>query len=127
MKIKNKTILDFAGLTLGDKRLPVRVSFALSVNAEAVNGALKAFNEQRNALIEKCARKNKEGNIIAEENGTYKIEDVERWNEEYKELSETEVEVAVTTIKMKDLAKCDEEGFDGLTLAEISALRFMIE
>lgn len=127
MKIKNKTILDFAGLAIGDKHLPVKVSFALSVNAEAVNGALKAFNEHRRAMIEKYAKKGADGELVVKENGTYDIEDVENWNKEYNELLEAEVEVAITTINMEELKKCDEGGFDDLNLAEINMMRFMIE
>lgn len=127
MKIKNKTILDFAGLKLGGKHLPVKVAFAISTNAEAIGGALKAYNEQRNAMIEKYVKKDKKGNPVIKENGTYDIKDEEAWNKEIDELLDAEAEVAITTIKMKDLAKCDEGGFDSLNLAEISMLRFMIE
>lgn len=127
MKITNKTILNFANLQLGGKHLPVKVAFAISTNAEAIGGALKAYNEQRNAMIEKYVEKDKKGNPVIKENGTYDIKDEEAWNKEIDELLDAEAEVAVTTIKMKDLAKCDEAGFDSLNLSEISMLRFMVE
>ena len=127
MKIKNKDILEFASLKLGDKHLPVKVAFAISVNAEAANGALKAFNEQRTTMIEKYAKKNEKGEPMIAKNGMYESDKKEEWNEEYEELLNAEAEIAVSTIKMKDLLKCDESGFDSLSLSEIALLRFMIE
>ena len=127
MKIKNREILNFAELRLGDKHLPVKVAFAIASNAEAVNGVLKAYREQREALVNKYATKAKDGELEVKEDGTLEIKDIAGWSKDIEELLEAEAEVSVTKIKVEDLAKCDDEGFDSLSLAEISVMRFMVE
>ena len=127
MKLKNKTILDFAGLSFGDKHFPVKIAFAIAVNAEAIESALKAYNKQRAELIEKSVRKDENGDFMIREDGSYDIIDIETWNRDIKELLEAEAEVNITTITMDDLKKCDEGEFDSLSVAEVSLMRFMVE
>lgn len=128
MKIKNQDILNFVSTSFVEKRLPVRVAYAISVNLSEAQAAVKAYDEQRKVLLKKYAVVGEDGEPIIE-NGTYKINDekLEKWNEEIKELLETETEMNVTTFSLDDLAKCDGPDFDNLTISEITILKFMIK
>lgn len=126
MKVTNQEILNFAALQLKTKRLPVRVAYAISVNAAEAEAKIKAYDEQRKALLEQHAVKDENGEPVIE-NGNYKVVDPVDWNVDIQELLDTEAEMNVTTFSLDDLAKCDEPGFDTLSVAEITAMKFMIK
>lgn len=126
MKLTNDTIIKFANSPFGGKHLPVKLAYAIAANAEAVAGALKAYNEARQKLVEQFAKKDEEGNLLVEDE-QYVIDDNDGWNEAVRELFEAEAEVNVTTVSLKELAKCDESEFDSLTVAEMAVLNFMIK
>lgn len=126
MKIKNRELINFVNSQLGNKHLPVRVMFAISANAEEADGKLKAYEESRKKLIDKHARKDENGEPVVE--GTdYVFNDQDKWTEDIQELLNIEVDVNIITVKLEDIAKCDEAEFDSLTVNEISVIRFMIE
>lgn len=125
MKIKNREILNFANTHFGDKHLPVKISFAISKNAEAVAGALKAYEETRKSRLEKYAKKDEDGKPVVKD-GNYVIEDLEKWSEEIRELLDTETEVMIQEVSIDEFAKCDDPCFDTLSVAEMSILKFMI-
>lgn len=126
MKIKNRDILRFANSAFGGKHWPVKLAFAISVNSEAVAAPLKAFDESRKKLAEEYAEKDADGKAVIEDN-QYKIKDPVAFSEAYNELEEMEAEVNITTVKMKDIAKCDEPGFDTMSVSEMAVLKFMVE
>lgn len=126
MKLTNETILRFANSAFGGKHLPVKLAYAISVNAEAVSGALKAYNEARQKLVEQYAKKDEDGNTLIE-NEQYDIDDTDGWNEAVRELFGAEAEVNITTVTIEELARCDEPEFDSLTVAEMAILNFMIK
>lgn len=125
MKIKNQDILNFASVKFAEKHLPVKLAFAIATNAEAMNGAVKAFESKRIELLKHYAEKDGTGNPVIEDD-SYKLKDVVGFVKEFEELKETEAEIAVTTVSTEILEKCDEEGFDKLTVREMSILKFMI-
>lgn len=126
MKIRNQEILNFLSIKFGEKHLPIRVAYAIAVNVEEAAKKIKAYDELRIKLLEKYAEKDEEGKAIIEDD-QYKVTDMEKFNEEFTELKETEVDMNVTTVSLDDLAKCDNPEFDSLTVPEISILSFMIE
>ena len=126
MKLTNQEILNFLNYGIVNKKLPVRVGYAVSVNTEEFSSKVKAYEKQREILLEKYAEKDEKGKP-AVEGAQYKIKDAENWNKDVKELLETETEVNVTTCTLDDLAKCDSSDFDSLTVLELSVLKFMIE
>lgn len=126
MKVTNQEILNFAALQMKTKHLPVRVAYAISVNAVEAEAKIKAYDEQRKALLQQHADKDENGKPIIE-NGNYKVADPVRWNADIQELLEAEAEMNVTTFPLDDLAKCDGPDFDSLSVAEITAMKFMIE
>lgn len=126
MKITNQEVLNFAGTSFGSKHLPVRISYAISKNADAIAGALKAYEETRKNLLERFAKKDEEGKAVIE-NGNYVIDDMEQFAKEMNELLTVETEVIVQEVSIDEFAKCDEAGFDRLTVSEMAILKFMIK
>lgn len=125
MKIKNQDILNFATIKFAEKHLPVKLAFAIAANAEAMNGALKAFETNRIELLKRYSEKDGEGNPVIEDD-SYKLADAAEYAKELGELAETEAEITVTTVDAEILEKCDEDGFDKLTVRELTILKFMI-
>ena len=126
MKIKNQEIVNFANTILGDKHLPVRISYAIHKNAASIEPALKAYDEVRKKLIEQYAEKDGEGKpIIAD--GKYIIENAEAFNADMAELNTEEVEIEVHKVSVSEFEKLDDPKFDALTVSEMAILNFMIE
>lgn len=125
MKLQNKKILEFANVNFAGKKLPVKLAYALSVNVEAVKPALTAYNEQRQKIVEKYAKKDEEGKPLTD-NGCYIFDDIAGWNDSISELLEAEAEVNVTTVSIDDLEKCDDPSFDKFSVIELAAINFMI-
>lgn len=126
MKLTNETILKFANTSFGEKHLPVKLAYAIGVNAEAIAGALKAYDGARYKLIEQFVKKDENGNLHIQDE-QYVIEDTDSWNKAIKELFEAEAEVNITTVSIEELTRCDEPDFDSLTVAEMAILNFMIK
>lgn len=126
MKITNQEIIKFANMMLGDKRLPVKIAFAIHKNARVFEPAMKAYSETRKTLIEQYAKKDEEGNPIIE-NDEYTIIGVEQFNADMEELLTEEIEVEVHKVHADEFAKLDDPKYDALTVSEMSILNFMIE
>lgn len=126
MKIKNQEILDFAGMRLGDKRLPVKISYAIHKNAAAIEPILKAYDETRKSLIEQYAEKGEDGKPIIEDNKVT-IGEPEAFNADMAELLDEETEVEIHKVSIAEFDKLDDPKFDALTVSEMSILNFMIE
>ncbi len=125
MKMKNQEILNFANTSFGSKHLPIKIAYAISKNADAVTGALKAYEECRKKCLEQYAKKDEDGKAIIE-NGNYVIEDMKQFSKEISELLAMETEVVIQEVSIDEFAKCDETGFDKLTVEEMSILKFMV-
>lgn len=126
MKMKNQDIINFAGVTLGGKHLPVKISYAIHKNAAAIEPALKAYDEVRKSLVEQYAEKDEDGKPIIED-GKYTIKDVEAFNADMTDLLAEETEVAIHTVKIDEFDKLDDPKFDALTVSEMAILNFMIK
>lgn len=126
MKLTNQQILNFINSDISAKKLPVKLAYAISVNFSNVAPAIRAYNEQRNKLIDKYAKKDDDGKPLAE-NGLYLFEDRTGWDKSVTELLGIEAEVNITQVPEKVLEKCDSPEFDTLTVTELSAIQFMIK
>ncbi|MCB6992443.1 hypothetical protein LI177_02955 [bacterium 210820-DFI.6.37] len=126
MKLTNDKIINFLNLEISKKRLPIRLAYAISVNAAAIAPAVEAYNKQRKELLEKYAEKDEDGNLVARD-GQYKIVDPEGWNRDIMELLSAEAEVNISSVPVEVLEKCDEPQFYNLSIDELNAINFMIE
>ena len=125
MKITNHEILNFIQLKIGEKKLPVQLSYAISVNLAKLKPIIDVYNEHRMKLVMEHCKKDEYGNPLIEDD-CYLFEDVAGWNRAIMELNLTEVEVDLTTVPIEVLAKCDEGSFDSLSVNEVNAMGFMI-
>lgn len=110
-KLSNAQIVEFinAASSLRDKRLPIKLSFALKYNLKLAIEAYKAYDEARNELL-----KTQKENPAA-------------FNQAIGELLSEEVELAVKTVPMEVIELTDTAEYDTLTFGELNAIDFMIE
>ncbi|MGL4571976.1 MAG: hypothetical protein ACRCVJ_13025 [Clostridium sp.] len=89
--------------------LNIKVSYAIAKNVDRVERELKVYNTEKQKLIDKYGVKDKDGNIIVNENGTIDIAEdkVEQWNLDANELLAIESDVDIHLINPEDLYKCD--------------------
>jgi hypothetical protein len=126
MKLTNRKLIDIANVPLGQKYLPTKLSFAIAANVEEASKKIKIYDAERIKLAEKFCKRDENGDPVIEDN-KYVFEVVIAWDKAVQELLDTEIEVAMTTVSFDDVARCDEPGFDKLTVSELALIRFMIE
>lgn len=128
MKLKNKDILKFVnGCTaLREKKLPVRLGYAIKKNLGSVSDAANAYNTERCALISRYAEKDNNGHSLIEE-GRYRIKDKENFEKDLNELLEIETEVNIHQVTLEEIEKCEDPRYDALTVADLEALEVMTE
>ena len=125
MKLQNKDILNFYTADFTGKRLPLKLSFALKLNKDVLQGPAEAYDLQRKELVEKYAVKDRDGNPIIEDNN-YTVNDREALMRDMNELLNMDIEANIKAIDLDTLEKCDLPEFDTLTVDEIEAIYFMI-
>lgn len=95
---------------LKDKRLPIKVLFAIKNNINAVGDQLKAYEECRQILVDTTTDPVEQAKAMSEllNDGT-----------DYSNIK---------MLTLEDIEKIDtSDAYDTLTLAELEALEFMIE
>lgn len=125
--------LSFLG-KLGEYVLPSRLGFAISVNYEELSRWQKHIEKERIKLLEGYADRDDDGEIIMDrddkgnENYHLSEENLKLFAKEYGEFLETEVDVDLRMVDEDVLWQCDENPkYRGLTVGELSALRFMVK
>lgn len=116
--------------TIGGKRLPVKVGFAISKNIGILEGVWKPYEKERQKLIDTYAAVDEDGKKITKKvngNEQYVFIDEKAHNEEMRALFDVENEI--DNIHMIDLSELEYESdrYDVLTVNEIKALDFMIK
>lgn len=101
---------------LKDKKLPMKLAFALKLNYEKLQPYANAYNDQ-----------------LSEIRGKYEVEKwknpSENQNDFLKEVSElldTEINCDVQKIDFKVLERCEHAQFDKLTVGELEVIDFMV-
>ncbi len=128
MKMQNKEIVGFLNtcVSMKNKSLPVRLAYAIKKNVAAVQEAASAYTAEREELIRRYAKKDKNGEIMTEDD-CYIMEDKERFGEDMSELLNIETEVEIHTVSISVVEKCDEDSkYDSLTMAELDVIDFML-
>lgn len=123
-KLTNKEILDKVNM-LGDisnRKLPVKVSYALAKNISKIENELKHYNNERTKIVDKYCERDEKDNLKIE-NGNYVIkeDEIENWNKDMKDLQDIVVEIDVHTFRLEEL-----NGYD-MTASEMMCIDFMIE
>lgn len=128
MKLKNKHIVVFLNTyeEMKGKKLPVKFGYAVKKNASALKDAAVAYTAERKEILDRYAKKDKNGKNIVE-NNCYVISDQEEYAKEIEELLEIETEAEIQKVSEEIIEKCDDPRYDPLTLEELAALEFMAE
>ncbi len=123
MKLTNKALLNSISnlRVLSKKQLPVKVSYAIAKNISKIEKELTIYEIERQKLIDKYAKKDNEGKVVADNNGQIKFKDKENWEKDINELLDIEVEIEFHKFNIKHL-----EGRE-ISPAELIALEHMIE
>ena len=116
-------ILNFVNgcASLREKRLPVKLGYAIKKNLAAVSDAANAYDAERQELLEKYAAKGEDGKFLVE-NGQYSIEDKEGFAKDLDELLAIEIEVGIHTVSEEEIEKCDDPRYDALTAVSYTHL-----
>lgn len=122
-------------LQLADKRLPVKLAFAISRNLTKLAPEVEMIEKQREKLCEEFAE-SKDGKPVMIESvidgqkmSGYKIaeERSEDFQAQIKDLFDTEVAVDIMTVDPAVLDLLDSDRYDPLTPAQLAGIEWMIE
>lgn len=132
MKIKLGNIEDDlkAINCLGEKKLPIKLSYTLSKNVKKLIEEYELMNVQRVKILEKnCIRDKNDKPVLDKSNAYTYPDEATKMNmlNELQELFDTETDIDIIKIPYETLEVCDGEKFDVLTVREISGLDFMME
>lgn len=112
MKISNIQAVTFVNTVsaLKNKHLPMKVMFAINYNLNLLMNQIKSYEDARKELMGE---------------GT---EQELMMNPEFHKLLDESVEQPIKTVKADDFDKFDtDKRFDKLSLAELSAIEFIID
>lgn len=101
---------------LKDKKLPIKLAFALKLNYEKLQPCANAYNEQLSEIKEKYGM----------EKCKNPTENQKEFLNEVKELLDTEIDCDVQKIDIEVIERCEQAQFDKLTVGELEAIDFMI-
>ncbi len=128
MKMRNSEIVVFLNTCadLRQKRLPVRLAYAIKKNMAAVQEAASAYMSEREELVARYAKKDETGKYLEKDN-CYIMDDKAGFEKDMEELLEIETEVKIHNVFLEEVEKCDEDPkYDALTMAELDVIDFML-
>lgn len=103
-----------------EEKLPIKTSYWLTRDADKMTSELKVFETSRQKLLDTYALKDKNGEkILAEDKQSYKMQDIQKFQEEFSKLAETEIDVDLKTFKLSDFGKVDISVSDMVKLKPI--------
>lgn len=113
---------------LTKKKLPVRISYALSRNVERLKSEYELYEKGRLELVNKYCEKDEQGQPIIEGNH-FKFEgtNMQEFNNEFQEYLTTEIDFNVYKVDESELFKLEDERYDVLTGEELGVLQFIIK
>ena len=104
---------------LAEKPMRVKLAAKMLRLADDLQKESEYINKQRNTIIEKYGKKDENGELIIENgNITFEGENAEKVQQEFKDLSEFEVEITDRNITEQDLIDNNIE----LTMSQLAAL-----
>ena len=108
------------------KKLPIKLSYAISKNMTTLEDEAKVIDDNRIKLAQTYAEKNEDESpkVI---NNSYVIDDIESFNKELSEYYKTETDIDICKVNSSILDKLDDPKYDVLSPSEIMTLQFMLE
>lgn len=127
MTLKEVTTKHAALMGLAGKKLPIKISYAVTKNLIKLEEEAKLIEKNRLELAEQYAEKGEDGKAKLEENSYVLGDNRDSFLKEYAEYLETETEIEVRKISVAELEKLEDVRYDVLSLAELAAMEFMLE
>ena len=105
MKLSNERLVNSVGVLskLTNLELPIKLSYAFSKNITKIDAELKAYNIEREKLLNKYGEKDEEGKLKLSEKGEVNILDIENFNKEIAELLQCESEIDIHLIDLESI------------------------
>lgn len=105
MKLSNERLVNSVGVLskLTNLELPLKLSYAFSKNITKIDAELKAYNIEREKLLNKYGEKDEEGKLKLSEKGEVNILDRENFNKEIAELLQCESEIDIHLIDLESI------------------------
>ena len=111
------------------KKLPFKISYAISKNMAGIEQENQIIESNRIKLIEMYADKDETGKAVIN-NGEYHIsEEIQpAFANEYNEFMDTQTEVLkdISKINISEFDKLEDSRYDALSAADMTVLSFMI-
>lgn len=132
MKMKNIEVINTLQTlaALAEKRLPVKVSYAVARNISEMQRISADIEKERQKLIQEFAVLGNDGQPRTKKNedgqDAYELRDEAAYKEEYIQLLEAENDFEPHYISEAEL-ETQSEKYDVLTVAEMMTLAFMIQ
>ncbi len=105
MKLSNEILVNSVGVLskLTNLELPIKLSYAFSKNITKIDAELKAYNMEREKLLNKYGEKDEEGKLKLSEKGEVNILDRENFNKDVAELLKCESEIDIHLIDLESI------------------------
>lgn len=105
MKLSNERLVNSVGVLskLTNLELNIKLSYAFSKNITKIDAELKAYNIEREKLLNKYGEKDEEGKLKLSEKGEVNILDMENFNKEIAELLQCESEIDIHLIDLESI------------------------
>lgn len=120
-------------LSIADKKLPVKLAYAISKNIAKLEAERKTSEAERIKLCERYAKKDENGEFVltksvidGQQVSGYQIEDEAEFAKQLQELLALEVEIDLMQVPISVLDQLDSDRYDPLTPAQIHDLTWMI-
>ncbi|RZT02898.1 hypothetical protein [Cuneatibacter caecimuris] len=132
MKMKNIEVINTLQTlaALAEKRLPVKVSYAVARNISELQKISADIEKERQKLIQEYAVLGDDGKPRTKKNedgqDAYELRDEAAYKEEYVQLLEAENDFEPHYISEAEL-ESQSDRYDVLTVAEMMSLAFMIQ
>lgn len=112
---------------LGNKKLPIKLSYAVGKNILKLQEEVNSIEEARIKLVQQYAEKDENGSFKMKD-GHYDVgENEQKLNKEFIEFLNTETDIDIKTVLAEIVENMEDARFDALTPAELIALDFMLE
>ena len=108
-----------------NKKLPIKMSLILIRNSKKLEEVVKDIENKRFEIISQYADKDQNGRVLNED-GQFKVSNnLTDFENDLKELFNTQINIQFDTLSMEDIQKCDNEKYDSLTMEEVDALQYI--
>lgn len=131
MKIKLGRLRELTGslYPMQKKTFPVKISYAIMRNIEALEKEFSSFEKQRIELCKTYANKDSDRNPVIKD-GAYDIPDdvKEEFRKELADLSDEEIDIDIRTVPAEEFEKCEQaDRYDIPTGEDFAVLGFMLK